>query len=47
MAVRYWAPATLYQPNDVVQENRAPGITVLQPNNADFEAGNVDWTLDA
>lgn len=44
--VRYWQPATLYQPEDVVQANFVPAVNVEQPLNANFELGNQDWTLD-
>ena len=46
-SVRFWQPGTLYQPEDIVQENRTPAIVVQPPDNADFELGDQDWTKDA
>lgn len=45
--IKFWAPATLYQPEEIVQANKTPNINVEQPTNPDFELGDQDWTKDA
>lgn len=43
MAIPFWAPATLYQPGDLVQRRTGAPTVQSAPENANFEAGNTGW----